>query len=97
MSPSTLALCRVKMGDMDKEQVLSLAKLARIKISDGEAENLSHEFDGILRYVGEVRSLKQEPDLREKDEFPIRNVMREDVENNEPKKSMGYIKVKKIL
>ena len=42
---------------MDKDKVLSLAKLARIEVSDDEAENLSHEFEAILNYVGEVKNV----------------------------------------
>jgi len=42
---------------MDKDKVLSLAKLARIEISDAEAVSLSHEFDAILGYVSEVKEV----------------------------------------
>jgi len=96
---------------MNKEKVLDLAKLARIKISDEEAESLSHEFESILNYVGEVREVGKfdKPDKFNKEEFPIRNVMREDGEPHEPgkytrdflreapSKKGDYIKVKKIL
>ena len=96
---------------MNKEKVLDLAKLARIKISDEEAESLSHEFESILNYVGEVREVGKfdKPDKFNKEEFPIRNVMREDGEPHEseiytkkileqaPAHEGNYIKVKKIL
>ncbi|PIQ66453.1 MAG: Asp-tRNA(Asn)/Glu-tRNA(Gln) amidotransferase GatCAB subunit C [Candidatus Zambryskibacteria bacterium CG11_big_fil_rev_8_21_14_0_20_42_18] len=42
---------------MDKEQVRNLAKLARIELKDEEAENLTHEFEAILDYVGEVKEV----------------------------------------
>ena len=92
---------------MNKEKVLDLAKLARISISDEEAENLSHEFDVILNYVGEVKDLK----LPAKS-FQLKasvNVMREDGEphetgmytkkilNEAPAREGNYFKVKKIL
>ncbi|HEY4528673.1 MAG TPA: hypothetical protein VJJ48_02510 [Candidatus Paceibacterota bacterium] len=81
---------------MDKEKVLDLAKLARIKISDEEAENLSHEFESILKYVGEVSKFKKVNKL-DKEKSPIRNVMREDGEAHKGRVGGEYIKVKKIL
>ncbi|MDO8565253.1 MAG: Asp-tRNA(Asn)/Glu-tRNA(Gln) amidotransferase subunit GatC [bacterium] len=94
---------------MDKDKVLSLAKLARIEISDSEAENLSHEFDTILGYVGEVKSIKANSLKLTADSFPLKNVMRGDGEGHEsgiytekllseaPAREGNYIKVKKIL
>ncbi len=95
---------------MDKEKVLNLAKLSRIKLSDAEAESLSHEFESILTYVGEVKEVSMTDDTRPTtDDFPIRNVMREDGDGHEsgiytekilneaPARSGDYVKVKKIL
>src|SRR3989344_6559613 len=99
---------------MDKDKVLSLAKLARIEISDAEAVSLSHEFDAILGYVSEVKEVDKldkldKLDKFNKEEFPIRNVLREDNEphtsglytekilNEAPSREGNYIKVKKIL
>jgi len=93
---------------MDREKVLNLAKLARIELKDEEAENLSHEFDTILKYVSEVRSLKilLPPDSQGK---TLRNIMREDDSPHEsgiytekileqaPMREGDYFKVKKIL
>jgi Asp-tRNA(Asn)/Glu-tRNA(Gln) amidotransferase C subunit len=45
---------------MNKDEVLRLAGLARVGIQDEEAEALSHEFDDILKYVGEVKAASQE-------------------------------------
>ena len=97
---------------MDKEKVLNLAKLARIRLDDTEAENLSHEFEAILNYVGEIKDAGfkiQDSGFRNKAEFPIRNVMRADGEghasglytekilNEAPNREGNYFKVKKIL
>lgn len=106
---------------MNKEKVLDLAKLARIKIGDEEAESLSHEFDVILKYVGEIKDAGfkiQDSRLNEevgqvgfknKTEFPLINIMREDLSPHEsgiytekileqaPVRDSVYIKVKKIL
>lgn len=94
---------------MDKEKVLALAKLSRIDISDSEAESLSHEFESILNYVGEVKSIKANSLELSADSFSIRNVMREDnaghesgiytekILNEAPSREGDFIKVKKIL
>ncbi len=92
---------------MDREQVLKLAKLARIEISDTEAESLSHEFDSILKYVGEIKQANV--GASSGTDLPIKNIFREDANPHEsglyteailreaPSKDKGYIKVKKIL
>ena len=88
--------------------MLDLVKLARIKISDVEAESLSHEFDSILDYVGQIKNAGFKiNDLGFKNE--VRNIMREDsvghesgiytekILNEAPERKGNYIKVKKIL
>ena len=94
---------------MDKEKVLNLAKLARIELRDVEAESLSHEFDLILQYVGEVNDVKVSSSVSNSQSETLHNVMREDVEPHKsglytekileqaPVQEGGYIKVKKIL
>lgn len=93
---------------MNSEEVLKLAKLARIGVSAEEAESLSHEFEAILGYVGQVKTITNE-ELRITNEHSLRNIMRDDtnphesgiytdaVLENAPAKERGYIKVKKIL
>ena len=93
---------------MDKEEVLNLAKLARVELKDDEAESLSCEFDSILNYVGEVKKVGKLDKLN-KEESTIRNVMRKDGKPHEPGlytqkilaqapvREGDYIKVKKIL
>lgn len=93
---------------MNKEEVLKLAKLARIDIPDSEAEILSHEFEAILGYVSEIKEANTTYDISNvKPEF--RNVMREDTDPHEsgiytetllteaPKRKGDYVEVKKIL
>ena len=95
---------------MNKTDVLRLAQLARIEISDEEANNLTHEFESILNYVGEVKEVEKLKSLKvEKEEILNRNVMREDSRPHEsgihtedllasaPAKEGDYIRVKKIL
>lgn len=97
---------------MDKDKVLQLANLARIHISPSEAESLSHEFEGILNYVGEIEKAEgtENVDQHKKAEnFSIRNIMRDDTNPNKggeytesllneaPAREGEYFKVKKIL
>ena len=94
---------------MDKDKVLSLAKLARIEISNSEAENLSHEFDAILGYVSEVKGVEADTSAAARQDFAVKNVFREDNAPHEsglytekildqaPERDGDYIKVKKIL
>ncbi|MDP3763117.1 MAG: Asp-tRNA(Asn)/Glu-tRNA(Gln) amidotransferase subunit GatC [bacterium] len=97
---------------MDREKVLNLAKLARIEIGNEEAESLSHEFDAILSYVGEIKNAGfkiKDSGFMNKDKFAVCNVMREDSKPHEagiytkkileqaPAREGDYIKVKKIL
>lgn len=95
---------------MNKQEVLNLANLARIRLTDAEAEKLSGEFQSILGYVGEVKEISK-TDSRQPtaDHFPVKNVMRKDGEGHEsgihtekllkeaPMSANGYLKVKKIL
>ena len=74
---------------MNKEEVLKLAKLARIEVSGEEAESLSGEFGAILGYVGEIKKLDHTfagtealPPQAQGD-FAVRNEMREDGEPHE--------------
>ncbi len=97
---------------MNKDEVLKLAKLARIEIGEEEAEKLSHEFDAILGYVAEVKNAigpTSHEATRDRSDFALRNVMREDVEPHEsgiytekilqnvPNRNGDYVEVKKIL
>ncbi len=90
--------------------MLDLAKLARIEIKSDEAESLSHEFEAILDYVGEIKKVgKLNESSKLNKEFTIKNIMREDGEGHKsgiytekileqaPRREGSYIKVKKIL
>ena len=86
-----------------------MAKLARIEISDEEAESLSHEFEAILNYVGEVKKISGGSEVKSHKDFVLKNIMREDINphesgiyteailNEAPAREGNYLKVKKIL
>ncbi len=100
-------LCYI-LNMISEDDIKKLAELARIEVSDGEAESLGGEISSILEYVGQVKSVVG--DEKEGVEFgPVWNVMREDENPNEsgsfskeliaefPDKEGDYLKVKKIL
>lgn len=96
---------------MNKNEVQKLAKLARVYIEDSEAETLSHEFENILNYVGEIKeaNLGTSEIGVENKELVLKNVMREDTLPHEPglytkellrevpQTEAGFVKAKKIL
>lgn len=94
---------------MDRDKVLKLATLARIDISEQEAESFSGEFETILGYVGEVKSATADLLDSTTKNTPINNVWREDSEPHEsghytekilkevPKREGDFIKVKNIF
>ena len=95
---------------MNREEVLKLAKLARIQISDAEAETLSHEFDAILKYVGEIKDAKlKNVEGQKSHELMLKNTLRVDTDPHEtgiftevllnaaPAREENFVKVKKIL
>ena len=65
---------------MNKAEVLKLAQLARIDISDEEAEELAGEFESILNYVSDIKNVvgKAEDKGLKPENFPLRNVLRPD-------------------
>ncbi len=89
-----------------KNDVYTLASLARIELSDTEAESLTHELDSILGYIGQVT---ETTGSLEREVPKLRNIMREDVVthkpreyteklfSNVPSREGSYLKVKKIL
>ena len=94
---------------MNTDEVLKLAQLSRISISKEEAENLSHEFESILGYVGEVKSVHAPEKSISRGDFDLANVFRKDgmphesgiytekILNEAPSREGNFIKVKKIL
>ncbi|MFH1473086.1 MAG: Asp-tRNA(Asn)/Glu-tRNA(Gln) amidotransferase subunit GatC [bacterium] len=96
---------------MNKETINKLANLARIDISEKEAENLAGELRTILKYVSDLKVAmnKKQETITKKEDFSNRNVMRtddgahesglytEDLLNFAPDREGDYIRVKKIL
>ena len=66
---------------ISKEEVLNLATLARLKLSETEVESLQKDISNILDYVGQVSAVSgQGPTLDQgSSRSDLKNVMREDV------------------
>ncbi len=92
---------------ISREDIQKLAILARISISDTEAESLAKEAEGILGYVSDVGEVSAagEGDVH----TALTNVMREDGQPHEggsytegilanaPKVEEGYVVVRKVI
>jgi aspartyl/glutamyl-tRNA(Asn/Gln) amidotransferase C subunit len=93
---------------MEKEDILHLASLSRIKITDKEAEALKSDIESVLAYVGVVSEIASDAYLTKK-VGAVYNVFREDTVTNTgesyteallaeaPKVKGRHLMVKKIL
>lgn len=91
---------------ISKEEVIHIAKLARLELTEQEIEKMQKDLSGILDYFDVLKKIDKKP---EKIELKKENVLRKDEflsENNDlasgliqaaPDKKDGYIKVKQIL
>ena len=92
---------------MKREDIMALADLARIELTEKEIEQFSKEFDDILTYVARVKGLAE--GVPEKKLGVVHNVFREDENPHEagkyseallnelPSRKGMYAEVKKIL
>lgn len=93
---------------MNKQDILDLAALSRLEISDTEVESYKNDFDGIIAYIDTISSI----DVPAKDQYQTNlttNIMRsdddvyepgvfsEDILNEAPNREGDYFKVKKVL
>jgi aspartyl-tRNA(Asn)/glutamyl-tRNA(Gln) amidotransferase subunit C len=93
---------------MNKEEILKLAELARLNITDEEAEAYKKDFEGILNYIDTIKNVDIEADELYETNF-TRNSMREDNDVYEagsfseailaeaPHREGDYFKVRKVL
>ena len=92
---------------ISKEEIQKLANLARVDVSEEEAEGLRGDMTEILGYVSQVSEIAE--GIIESEVGVSHNVMREDsnptptgsfskeILEDMPKTENGYLKVKKIL
>jgi aspartyl-tRNA(Asn)/glutamyl-tRNA(Gln) amidotransferase subunit C len=69
---------------IDREQVLHVAKLARLKLSDDEVERMARELSGILEHVEHISELDLEGVEPTSHVVALENVLRPD----EPRPSL---------
>lgn len=91
---------------MNREEIIKLGNLSRLKLTDEEVDTFQAEIGSILEYVKQIETLDT---TGLKSEFEQKNVMREDGEphesgmyterilNEAPDKEENYIKVKQIF
>lgn len=94
---------------MTKEEVIHLAKLARIELSPTELENFTKEMSAILTYVSSIKEMIGEEVVDTKTVGARFNVFRQDSVTNKPNSTTKeilaempategrYLVVKKIL
>ncbi len=93
---------------MERKDIEHLAKLARIAVTEAEADRLAADITGILGYIREIEDIAG-TGAPEKKVGALYNVMREDGEphpsgmytedllNDAPKRYQDYVEVKKII
>ena len=69
---------------MTKEEVIHLAKLARIELSDTELENFTKEMSAIMTYVSSIKEMVGNEEIVGPTLGDRFNVFRPDVVTNEP-------------
>ena len=90
-----------------EDQVQKVAKLARLRLSDAEARDMSAKLSAVLDYVAKINELDIENVEPMAHAMELSNVLREDVpqpgmaiENvlaNAPDKSPPFFKVPKVI
>ena len=96
------------MADLTKEDILKLARLSRLKLTDSEVSEFQKEISEILGYVQmldkvDTKGLKPTyqvtglKNVSRKDELIDYGVSQEDLLKNLPARDKNYIKVRKML
>lgn len=96
------------MAKLTNEDVLKLAKLSRLHLTDEEVEKFKNEISSILGYVEQLQSVELnglEPtyqvtglsNVTRKDEVIDYGTSPEELLKNAPKTEKGSIKVKRML
>lgn len=96
------------MADITRDDVLKLARLSKIKLSEEEVNKFVDELDAIVKYVEQIDSADTEG-LEPTDQVTgLKSIIRPDkvmdyketpdeLLKNAPSKEKNYIKVKRVL
>jgi aspartyl-tRNA(Asn)/glutamyl-tRNA(Gln) amidotransferase subunit C len=98
----------MEMAKLSREDVLKLARLARLKLSDEEIERFQSEISAILGYVEQLQNVDLEgveptyqvtglKDVTRPDEVKDYGTPPEELLKNAPATEDGHIKVKRML
>ena len=96
---------------LTKEEVIKLAKLSRLKLSDREVERFQNELSSILNYVKQLDSvnvnglkptyqvtgLTSQNNNATRDDEVCEQVTHDELMKNVPSVEDGYIKVKRMI
>ncbi len=92
---------------LSKEEVIKIAKLARIELGEGEVEKFRKDLSTILDYVEELKKVDTSGVSEVFEVTGLQNIQREDrvevagnreeILKNAPEIKDGYYKVKAIL
>ncbi|MDD5738366.1 MAG: Asp-tRNA(Asn)/Glu-tRNA(Gln) amidotransferase subunit GatC [Candidatus Pacebacteria bacterium] len=94
---------------LSKEEVINIAKLARLELTNSEVEKMQKDLAGILDYIDQLNKVDTSSVKAEEAEFILENVLREDMPVSQPKETIeemlsqaparegNHIKVKEIL
>lgn len=96
------------MADLTRDDILKLAHLARISLSDEEVGEFAHEFSAILKYVEQLKAIDTTGLQPTSQVTGLVNVMRPDVIHdygyeplsllkNVPRTENNQIKVKRMI
>jgi aspartyl-tRNA(Asn)/glutamyl-tRNA(Gln) amidotransferase subunit C len=96
------------MANLTQKDVLNLARLAKLKLTDSELAQFTAELDEILAYVEQLQSVDVSNLKPTNQVTGLTNIMREDVIipytaqpedllKNLPQREKNYIKVKRVL
>lgn len=92
---------------LTREQVLHIARLARIRLDDAEVERLAGQLSGILDHFESLQAVDTEGVEPTAYPIPLKNVFRADelrdplsrdaVLANAPESEDGYLRVRAVL
>jgi len=92
---------------LTRDQVLHVAELAKLKLTDAEVDLFQEQLSAILEYVDRLEELDTESISPTAGVLPLRNVMRPDrVRPSYPRQAMlenapdtedGFVRVKAVL
>ena len=97
-----------EMAKLTDEDVLKLARLSRLHITEDEVQRFKDEISAILQYVEQLQDVDLEGVEPTNQVTGLKNVMREDVVRdygmtpedllkNAPATESGHIRVKRVL